>query len=242
MTVRVRDEHVLLLTWTAGCVDTLSYRGLDHVFVANMTGNTVLLGIALSQGDYRRMLLTSVTLGGFCLGAFGGGWCLFGHGKQALWTGRRMVVVMAETALLVAFGAIWLGLGAPPHPSLAWLLLLCASLAMGLQSVLALSLALPGLTTTYLTGSMAQIVIAAAHWLHLALCPKAHEEERREVGKDQQNMARLSWMWFVFALAALVSGALFTLNVPVAICNPLAANVLVVLDAQVRHWWQRWHQ
>src|SRR5215470_8216887 len=44
-----RDGVLLALTFAAGCVDALSYLGLSHVFTANMTGNAVLLGLAIGR-------------------------------------------------------------------------------------------------------------------------------------------------------------------------------------------------
>lgn len=42
-----RDALLLMLAIAAGSADGWSYFGLGHAFVANMTGNTVLLGIAV---------------------------------------------------------------------------------------------------------------------------------------------------------------------------------------------------
>ncbi len=64
-----RDAMVLLLTWAAGSVGAISYLGLGHVFTANMTGNTVLLGLAVGQGQGFAALRSVVALGGFALGA-----------------------------------------------------------------------------------------------------------------------------------------------------------------------------
>jgi uncharacterized membrane protein YoaK (UPF0700 family) len=44
----VTDTTVLLFTWAAGAVDALMYLSA-HVFTANMTGNTVLLGLSLGK-------------------------------------------------------------------------------------------------------------------------------------------------------------------------------------------------
>ena len=47
------DKHgplpqvLMLLTFVTGVVDAVSYLKLDHVFVANMTGNVVFLVLAL---------------------------------------------------------------------------------------------------------------------------------------------------------------------------------------------------
>ncbi len=102
--------------------------------------NTVLFGIALAQGDGQAILLTGTALLGFCIGVFSGGLCIEWHNTQAIWTRQRIVVLVLDVALLVLFGTIWLAAGVEPHPKIAWFLLLCATLAMGLQSALALSL------------------------------------------------------------------------------------------------------
>ncbi len=60
-----RDAMLLLLTLAAGCVDAISYLGLGHVFTAMMTGNTVLLGLALGQGHILDALRSIRALLGF---------------------------------------------------------------------------------------------------------------------------------------------------------------------------------
>ncbi len=67
-----RDLLVLGLTWSAGFVDAISFLGLGSVFTANMTGNTMLLGIALGRGDLPGALRSLIALAGFCLGATAG--------------------------------------------------------------------------------------------------------------------------------------------------------------------------
>ena len=44
-----RDVRLLILAASAGSADGWSYFGFGHAFVANMTGNTVLLGLAVFQ-------------------------------------------------------------------------------------------------------------------------------------------------------------------------------------------------
>lgn len=43
--------HAAALCLVAGYVDAIGYLELGHVFTANMTGNTVLLGVAIAKGD-----------------------------------------------------------------------------------------------------------------------------------------------------------------------------------------------
>src|SRR6266851_9068882 len=64
-----RDGMLLVLTWAAGSVDAISYLGLGHVFTAMMTGNTVLLGLAIGQGEILAVLRSVLALAGFVAGA-----------------------------------------------------------------------------------------------------------------------------------------------------------------------------
>src|SRR5215210_549077 len=64
----VRNAMVVLLSVAAGCVDAVSYLGLGRVFTANMTGNTVLLGLSLGQADWQAALRSGVALAGFIMG------------------------------------------------------------------------------------------------------------------------------------------------------------------------------
>ena len=58
-----------LLAWAAGIVDAVSYLGLGRVFTAMMTGNTVLLALAIGQGESMAILRSALALAGFSVGA-----------------------------------------------------------------------------------------------------------------------------------------------------------------------------
>jgi uncharacterized membrane protein YoaK (UPF0700 family) len=59
---------LLTLAVPAGAVDASNYLGLGRVFTANMTGNTVLLGVALARGSGADAARSVAALGGFCAG------------------------------------------------------------------------------------------------------------------------------------------------------------------------------
>jgi len=61
-----------LLCFLACAVDAVSYLRLGHVLTANMTGNTVLLGLALSQTNLRAMMRSGCALVGFLIRLCGG--------------------------------------------------------------------------------------------------------------------------------------------------------------------------
>src|SRR5258707_3839039 len=61
------------LTVVAGTVDAVSYLGLGHVFVANMTGNVVFLGFVAGGAVEFSVALSLHPIPAFSLGAVPGG-------------------------------------------------------------------------------------------------------------------------------------------------------------------------
>src|SRR2546422_7857246 len=76
-----RDAMLLMLTWAAGTVDAISYLGLGRVFTAMMTGNTVLLALAVSEGESMAVMRSGLALAGFSAGAAAGA-LLFMHSDE----------------------------------------------------------------------------------------------------------------------------------------------------------------
>ncbi|MEV7418361.1 YoaK family protein [Streptomyces sp. NPDC089919] len=140
---------LLALTVVTGLVDAVSYLGLGHVFVANMTGNVVFLGFALADAQGLSALASVVSLAAFLAGALAGG--RFGV-RFAGHRGRLLATAMTVQAVLFAgaLGAVLTGhddVGtAVGYPVIVFL-----GLAMGLQNAVARRLGVPDLTTTVLT-------------------------------------------------------------------------------------------
>src|SRR3954471_7154288 len=74
---RIHDplaRALLVLTFSTGLVDAVSYLGLGRVFTANMTGNIVLLGFGIAGSGGLPVVAPLVSLGAFLVGsAVGGG-------------------------------------------------------------------------------------------------------------------------------------------------------------------------
>jgi len=64
--IRRDSALVLLLSWAAGSIDAISYV-TAHVLPANMTGNTVLLGLDLGLGHQAEAIKSVIALGGYIL-------------------------------------------------------------------------------------------------------------------------------------------------------------------------------
>src|ERR1700712_176969 len=64
---------LLVLTFTTGLVDAVSYLALGHVFTANMTGNIVLLGFGIAGSGGLPIVAPLLSLGAFLVGSAVGG-------------------------------------------------------------------------------------------------------------------------------------------------------------------------
>src|SRR5436305_8200132 len=66
-------QALLVLTFTTGLVDAVSYLALGRVFTANMTGNVVLLGFGIAGSGGLPVVAPLISLLSFVLGATAGG-------------------------------------------------------------------------------------------------------------------------------------------------------------------------
>src|SRR3954463_2492080 len=64
---------LLVLTFTTGLVDAVSYLGLGNVFTANMTGNIVFLAFGIAGSGGLPVVAPLVSLAAFLVGSTAGG-------------------------------------------------------------------------------------------------------------------------------------------------------------------------
>src|SRR5215210_8065799 len=161
----VRNAMVVLLSVVAGCVDAVSYLGLGHVFTANMTGNTVLLGLSLGQADWQAVLRSGVALVGFIMGV-AVGTVIAGRDRErhAFWPTTVTLTLAVELAVLAAFALGFYLVG-----GVAYTLIVLAALAMGLQSTAVRRLGIPSVATTYITGTLTSVIEGAISRLYLVI-------------------------------------------------------------------------
>ncbi|KQR08662.1 YoaK family protein [Cellulomonas sp. Leaf334] len=143
---------MLALTFTTGIVDAVGYLGLDRVFTANMTGNVVILGMALAGADDLPVLGPTLALAGFLAGAAIGGRVL--RSAPAGWSDRTSGTFAATGVLAAGLGVG--ALVAPPEEGTAWGLVVTGvlALAMGLQAAAARRLAVKDVTTVVVTSTL----------------------------------------------------------------------------------------
>jgi uncharacterized membrane protein YoaK (UPF0700 family) len=209
---------LLVLTFTTGLIDAVSYLALGRVFTANMTGNIVLLGFGVAGSGGLPVLAPLLSLASFLLGAGVGG-VVFRRLE-----GRHPVLVAAtlgiEVTALAAAAVVAAATEVHPRSAAAYVLIVLMAAAMGVRNAVVRRIAVPDLTTTVLT--MTLTALAA--------------ESRPAGGSGRGSIRRLSAV--LAMLVGAIAGALLlkvTLFLPLAVAAALAlATALVYVPPTLR--------
>jgi uncharacterized membrane protein YoaK (UPF0700 family) len=150
--LRRRDLLLVALTFAAGSVDAVALLRLD-VFTAVMTGNIVLLGLAVGQGSFANALRSLVALVAYAVGVVVGARIVGAVATEAHWSPTVTRALALEWVLQAAFLMGWLLTGTHADGAAAGTLIACSGVSMGIQAATARALA-PGMSTTYVTGTL----------------------------------------------------------------------------------------
>ncbi len=201
-----RDLLLLGLTWAAGFVDAVSYLGLGNVFTANMTGNTMLLGIALGRGDNLAAFRSSLALAGFCIGATVGALIVMRTDRPVVWPSSITKALALEFAALIAFalGWRWEGARGLANPAAMELLIMLSAFAMGVQSAAVRRIGVSAVTSTAVTGTLAGVMAGAVGWLHGSVSPSGDQDARARNASAGFGLS--ASVWGVYAFGGLAGG------------------------------------
>ncbi|WP_235500980.1 YoaK family protein [Agreia sp. Leaf244] len=143
---------MLALTFSTGIADAVGYLGLDKVFTANMTGNVVILGMAIAGADDLPVIGPLVALFAFMLGAAIGGRVL--RPVKVGWTTRTTVLFSIVGAVMVGLAiALFVNDGPPPAPY-EYIFTGSFALVMGVQAATARHIAVKDVTTVVVTSTI----------------------------------------------------------------------------------------
>lgn len=206
---------VAVLAVATGSLDAMSFLRLGHVFTSVMTGNLVQLGVAAGTRDPRLAVLVAVAVGSFAVGVAAGS-AIAGPAQRGTggWPSRVTAALAVELLPLGGFSAWWVLSGGHPvqamHPGLVAL----AASAMGLQSAAVRAVAIGGMSSTYLTGTLTGAVAQLV----------------RRGPISGRGFAAIAGL-----LAGAVGGGVLAVRAaPTAPAIPLAVVTTVVLAALVR--------
>lgn len=140
---------MLALTFSTGVIDAVGYLGLDRVFTGNMTGNVVILGMALAGADGLPIAGPAVALISFMAGAALGGRVL--KPVAAGWSTRSTTLFAAVGALMIGIAITLFLAGNTPQRPVELTLTALLAIAMGIQAATARHLAVKDITTVVVT-------------------------------------------------------------------------------------------
>jgi uncharacterized membrane protein YoaK (UPF0700 family) len=224
-----RRRTILLFTWAAGSVDAITYI-VAHVFTANMTGNAVLLGISVGEGLARAAVHSLVALAAFIAGLILGA-VLVGEKTHGIpWKGIRISAIV-ETLVLALFAALFF-VGRQFGPNVfVYLAIIFSGFAMGMQSATVKRLNLPGIATTYITGTMTSLVSGLVH--HWG--PSESNEEDDDFSLVERSLWLQGWVFLLYLLSAVTSGLLHKVWPAGVALLPLIGIILVTISLYVMH-------
>ena len=202
---------LLVLTFSTGLIDAVSYLGLGRVFTANMTGNVVLLGFGIAGSGGLPVVAPLVSLGAFLLGSAVGGVLVKTTGDRRSQHVARTLGI--ETALVLAAAIVAAATTVRPSTFAGYAMIALLALAMGVRNATVRRLGVPDLTTTVLTMTLTGLAA----------------DSRVAGGSGQGSVRRIA------AVLAMLCGALAgALLLKISLILPLlAAAALALLAALV---------
>jgi uncharacterized membrane protein YoaK (UPF0700 family) len=200
------DLMLILMASVAGSIDVMSYYRLGHVFTANMTGNTILLGLSIGQGKLASSLHSLAALAGFFSGALAG--ALIVENKKKGWSYYITLSVGIECFIIFILALIWFEESTPLQNSTLYTSILLSAVAMGIQSATIRHLNIPGVVTTFITGTITSIGMSAVSGLRNGFKRKVKDGlPQLPVIKNLEQRIELQVMvFFAYGLTAVFTG------------------------------------
>jgi uncharacterized membrane protein YoaK (UPF0700 family) len=205
---------LFLLAISAGASDGWSFFGFGAVFVANMTGNTVLLGISffhpqgnllhsalLRHGDTLHPLLAIASYAaGVAIASYVTGKRM-PRFQNVIWTRTVSHLLAFEALCLAAVETAWYVMRPGGHGAPLDVMLSVTAMCMGLQSGAMLQLRVPGIVTTYITGTWTQMVRGLTR---LAAGERPGPREAKVVYEERVTMQAVTLA--VYFMSAVLTG------------------------------------
>ena len=163
----MNDEHdrgiaLALLSFTAGSMDAIAFLTLGDVFTSAMSGNTILLGLALGEGRMSAAWHSLAAFVGYVAGVAGA--------ALPLRTPTRGIerTLVLETLFLAAFAGLWTACGGPVRSSL--------------QGAVGRAIRIPGIPTIVITSTLTAIVGTVAERMLARDRPVLTAPTRQQIG------------------------------------------------------------
>jgi uncharacterized membrane protein YoaK (UPF0700 family) len=176
-----------------------------------MSGNTVILGLALARLESRSVTMTLFALGGFCIGAALAAWIVKAFGSGRTWSHRLNRALRVAAVILLAGGVAT----SLPSPNAIPVAIALTAAAMGIQSASIQHLAVSGISTNVVTSTLTAAVTRLVNVL-----PFSHTAGTQTEGPQLHLCC-----WCSYLLGAVVGGV----SSQVGLWIPFGLSVFLVL-------------
>ena len=212
-----RGIALALLAFTAGSMDAIAFLTLGDVFTSAMSGNTILLGLALGQGRMSAASHSLAAFVGYGIGVAGA--------SLPLRTPTRGIerTLVLETLFLAAFAGLWAASGGPVSPLEVYGLIILSAGAMGLQGAVGRAMRIPGIPTIVITSTLTAIVGTLAERVLTRDRPVLTIPARQQIVS-----------FLVYLASAVVTGFAVSRSLPGLHFVPLASALALVLGLRMR--------
>ncbi|MFJ4171675.1 YoaK family protein [Paenarthrobacter sp. NPDC089714] len=159
---RITFWLMIAVSFGTGALDAATYLGMEHIFGANMTGNVILVGLALAGSEHITLWGPLTALGGFAFGSWILGLIL-----------RRFPPKNAkDTAVIPVFWFIAVGMVAvtvlmsllPLSESLMHAATVAIGIFMGFQAIAARRVGVPDVSTVVITSTLSLLFSEAGRF------------------------------------------------------------------------------
>ena len=200
---------MLALTFSTGVIDAVGYLGLDKVFTGNMTGNVVILGMALAGADGLPIVGPIIALLAFMAGAAISGRVL--KGRPAGWSGLNTALFGVVGVILLVAAIV--ALLVDPRPEwLNYTVTGFLGLAMGVQAGAARHIGVADVTTVVVTSTIVGLAFDSVFG-----------------GGGNKNWARRLLAVALIATGALVGALLLNLHIGLGMLLSALVTLVVAL-------------
>ncbi|MGH9599642.1 MAG: YoaK family protein [Terracidiphilus sp.] len=220
-----RDFLLMILAASAGSADGWSYFGFGHAFVANMTGNTVLVGMTVFRFN-ADLIHPALALACYCVGVALAAFLTRKVREGSQWPRAVSFTLLVEGILVAGCEAAWIHVfraSAGSYTAGAYALdplLGVLAFAIGMQSGAMLQLKIPGIVTTYISGTWTSLMSGGVH-----LMTRGKRLPRRQNLAFEERLMMQGGVLAVYLLSVVVTGWLLR-NVPASVGALPAAAVL----------------
>jgi uncharacterized membrane protein YoaK (UPF0700 family) len=198
---------LLLLAGVSGSIDAIGYLKLGHVLTANMTGTTVLLGIAAGQGKLLSAVRSLAALAGFMTGVAAG--TVLVNRRDSTWVRTLSESLGMECVLVAAMAVFWLAFMRKEPSLVVFGCIVLSSVAMGMQSATIRHLKIPGIVTTYISGTITAVVTGIVKHFKGVVASVVHPGQDTLPSALETRIDLQLWVFLVYGGVAALTALLY---------------------------------